>query len=443
MQMNELWEKACELLREEINTIAFNTFISNNVIPVRLEEDTLVLRIVADMLKNYISDTYRDKFASALSQAAGHRMKVKIVTAAELEKEQERVREVVPHAAGSVMLNPKYNFDSFIVGNNNRLAHAAALAVAEAPGCSLSSNPLFIYGGVGLGKTHLMHAIGHDVMDRFPEKRLLYISSEKFTTELVAAIQQNNSAEFRQRYRNVDVLMVDDIQFIAGRETTQEEFFHTFNELRENGKQIVLTSDRPPKDIQRLEERLQSRFGWGLTVDIGKPDFDTRIAILTAKAQHEHVDVPKEVIEMIARSVDTNIRDLEGSLNRLIAYAGLMKISITMEVAQAALHDMLEKKNQRVINAESITKAVCSFYSLTPEDLTGPSRRRDVTMPRQIAMYLIREMTSMSLPQIGAAFGKRDHTTVLHACKLVEESLRTSPDIARQVGDLRHMVQGS
>ena len=275
---------------------------------------------------------------------------------------------------------------------------------------------------------------------QYRDKRLLYITSETFTNELISAIQQNRNTEFRNRFRSVDILMVDDIQFIAGRDSTQEEFFHTFNTLHEARKQIILTSDKPPQDIARLEERLKSRFAWGLTADISKPDIETRIAILREKARQEHVSIPDEVMEQIADNVDTNIRELEGCFNRLVAYAKLVNQPITMELTMAALKDVLEKKAHRTITADIIMQTVCDFYNLRMEELTGSSRRREITVPRQIAMYLIREMTELSLPQIGTCFGGKDHSTVLHSCNTVANNMKSSADLNRQVNDIRQLV---
>lgn len=435
MDVQELWAKACELLRNETNAYIYD-YISKNLTPVKLEQDVLVLRIPMEPMKVMVNNRYTAVISTCLSEVAGHTVTARILTKEEIDEESRKPQPVEKDA--SLQLNPRYTFDTFVVGNNNRFAHAAALAVAEAP--AEAYNPLFIHGGSGLGKTHLMHAIGHYVQQQYKDMRLLYITSESFTNELISAIQQNRNTEFRNRFRNVDILMVDDIQFIAGRDSTQEEFFHTFNALHEAGKQIVLTSDKPPQDIARLEERLRSRFAWGLTADISKPDIETRIAILREKARQEHIAMPGEVMEQIAANVDTNIRELEGCFNRLVAYAKLVNQPITPELTMVALKDVLEKKAHRVITADIIMQTVCEFYSLKMEELTGSSRRREITVPRQIAMYLIREMTELSLPQIGTCFGGKDHSTVLHSCNQVANNMKNSADLNRQVNDIRQLV---
>ncbi len=435
MDVQELWKKACELLRNETNAYIYD-YISKNLSPVKLEQDVLVLRIPMEPMKVMVNNRYAAVISTCLSEVAGHTITARILTQEEIDSESAHAPAV--ERDSSMQLNPKYTFDTFVVGNNNRFAHAAALAVAEAP--AEAYNPLFIYGGSGLGKTHLMHAIGHYVQQQYRDKRLLYITSETFTNELISAIQQNRNTEFRNRFRSVDILMVDDIQFIAGRDSTQEEFFHTFNTLHEARKQIILTSDKPPQDIARLEERLKSRFAWGLTADISKPDIETRIAILREKARQEHVSIPDEVMEQIADNVDTNIRELEGCFNRLVAYAKLVNQPITMELTMAALKDVLEKKAHRTITADIIMQTVCDFYNLRMEELTGSSRRREITVPRQIAMYLIREMTELSLPQIGTCFGGKDHSTVLHSCNTVANNMKSSADLNRQVNDIRQLV---
>ncbi len=435
MDMQELWSRTCELLRADISPISYNTWIGTNLTPVKLVGDLLVLRITMEKMRVMVTQRYVPVICDCASQVAGHRINVSVLTEAEIQAEANKAETV---NEGVVQLNPRYTFDTFVVGSNNRFAHAAALAVAEQP--AEAYNPLFIHGGVGLGKTHLMHAIGHYIQEQYPEKRLLYITSETFTNDLITAIAQNRNLEFRSRFRNVDVLMVDDIQFIAGRDSTQEEFFHTFNALHTSGKQIILTSDKPPQDISRLEERLRSRFAWGLIADISKPDVETRIAILTKKANREHLSMPQSVIDMIASSVDSNIRELEGCSNRLVAYAKLVNQPITMELAQTALKDVLEKKQHRVITADVIMQTVCEYYSLKKEDLISASRRREITVPRQIAIYLTREMTELSLPQIGDCFGNRDHSTILHSWKLVGDNMKNSADLTRQINDIRQMV---
>jgi len=338
------------------------------------------------------------------------------------------------------MLNPKYVFNRFIVGKSNQLAHAACQAVAERPAGAY--NPLFLYGGVGLGKTHLLHAIGHDVMKRIPGIKVLYVSSEKFTNDLINAIRDQRNENFRNIYRSADVLLIDDIQFIAGKESTQEEFFHTFNALHGANKQIVLSSDRPPKAILTLEERLRSRFEWGLIADIQPPDLETRIAILRAKAESVAVRVPADVIDFIARKVQSNIRELEGALNRIIAYAQLNSAPLTVDLAAASLNDIAVNSRRRPVNAERIVETVSSFFNLEPEDLKTGSRSREVLVPRQIAMFLMREEIEMPFIQIAGYFGKRDHTTAMHSYEKIENLVESDNQMRQEVLTIRQMLYG-
>ncbi len=440
MDVAELWRKTCDILQKDMNYISYQTFIENNLFPVSVTEDTLTLRIVMEQMKSMVVNRYQELIVNCLTQVVGHPMECIIKSESELKKEQEQTRVKKESTSPQIVqLNPRYTFETFVVGNGNRFAHAAALAVAQQP--SEVYNPLFIYGDVGLGKTHLMHAIGHYVQEEYPDKKLLYITSETFMNELISAIQQGRNLEFRNRFRTVDILMVDDIQFIGGKDSTQEEFFHTFNELHNAGKQIILTSDKPPQEIARLEERLKSRFAWGLTADITKPDVETRIAILRRKAISEHVECPDEVFSMIAEQIASNIRELEGSFNKLVAYAQLVHEPITKELCEQALRDVFREHSQKhVVNAETIIKTVGNYFSLKPTDLTGAGRRRDIMIPRQIAIYLTRELTEMSLPQIGTAFGNRDHSTVLHSISQISKAIQENDGVASQVDDLRQMV---
>jgi chromosomal replication initiator protein len=333
-------------------------------------------------------------------------------------------------------LNPRYSFDTFIVGNSNRLAHAASLAVAEAPGESY--NPLFLYGGVGLGKTHLLHAIGHQGVQT--GLAVLYVSSEQFTNEIVNAIRYRTTEEFRAKYRSVDILLVDDIQFIAGKESTEEEFFHTFNSLYELSKQIVICSDRPPKAIVSLEERLRSRFEWGLIADIQPPDLETRMAILRVKADALRYRVPDEIIAYIAGRVQTNIRELEGCLNRLMAYQQLHRTELTIEVARAAMSSLGEDVRESRLNSRQIAEVVAEFYHISLEAMCGKQRDKHIVMPRQIAMYLIRQETTVSLLEIGQLFGGRDHSTVLHACEKIDRAVNINPILRREIVAIREQL---
>ncbi len=336
-------------------------------------------------------------------------------------------------AARSLSLNPRYSFENFIVGSSNRLAHAAAQAVAENP--STAYNPLFLYGGVGLGKTHLLHAIGNYCQEQ--GLRALYVSSEEFTNDMINAIRSHTTQAFRDKYRSTDVLLVDDIQFIAGKESTQEEFFHTFNTLHGQNKQIIVSSDRPPKSLVTLEERLRSRFEWGLTADIQLPDLETRLAILRSKAERLGHSVPADIIEMIARSVQSNIRELEGALNRIVAFADLSGMPMTAQLAHLALTDLLPQRGD--VKPDAVVDMVARAYNLSVDRLLSPDRSREVALPRQIAMYLMRE-TNLSLPQIGQALGGRDHTTVMYACEKVADLLERDDKVRRQVVQIRQQL---
>lgn len=335
-------------------------------------------------------------------------------------------------------LNPKYTFENFVVGPNNNLAHAAAMGVAESPGKAY--NPLFIYGDVGLGKTHLMHAVGHYMAERFPDKRIEYVSTESFTNDLINAIRDDRMTQFRNRYRSVDLLLVDDIQFLAGKERTQEEFFHTFNALYENHKQIILSSDRPPKDIQTLEGRLRSRFEWGLITDIQSPEYETRVAILKMNAEHNRIDIPQEVLELIARQVTKNIRELEGALMRVVAFSSLNNVPFSRAVAAKALSNIFAPQEVKV-EMMDVLRQVASHYNMPPDVIRGSGRVREVVVPRQVAQYLIRELTDHSLPEIGQFFG-RDHSTVMHAISKVTEQLGKDQEVTASVELLRRKMQG-
>jgi len=435
MNLDEIWSGACRLLKKEISDISYKTWIEGALKPVKIAGDCLYLEITAGFMKSMLTK-YEVLIKNAVSEVAGKEMNVEILTHQECEALNARKEEAPQQVTG---LNPKYTFDTFVVGSGNRFAHAASLAVAEAP--AEAYNPLFIYGGVGLGKTHLMHAIGHYVRQQNPKAQLLYITSENFTNELISAIQQNKNVEFRDRFRNVDVLMVDDIQFIAGRDSTQEEFFHTFNALHTAGKQIIMTSDKPPKDINRLEERLCSRFEWGLIADIQKPDVETRIAILRKKADSDRIPVSEDVLELIAERIDSNIRELEGSLTRLVAYASLCGRPIDRALAEEALKEVFAQRETRRITCQTIQEAVANYYSITVEDMKSARRSREVAVPRQVAMYLTREMLGLSLPQIGEAFGGRDHTTVMYACQKIQEGMAASPSLASLVDDIRKLLK--
>ena len=440
MNLEALWEQTCALLSKDMNYVSYSTWVEGNMVPSAIHEDEVVIGVKMEGMIPLIQKKYLKLIEKCLSETAGRPLRVTLLSKNAAEQMNTTVAtpdndENDPH------LNPKYTFENFVVGNANRFAHAAALAVAESP--AEAYNPLFIYGGVGLGKTHLMQAIGHFIHQNDPSKRILYMTSESFTNELISAIQQKKTFEFREKIRKVDVLMVDDIQFIAGRESTQQEFFNTFNELHNDNKQIVLTSDKPPKDIQRLEERLCSRFEWGLVADIQRPDIDTRVAILREKTMQENIDVPDDVLQLIAGKIDSNIRELEGCLTRLVAYSSLVKEPITTELCEQALKEIFDQRRHKQITAELIMQTVSDYYGLTLNDLIGPTRKREITVPRQIAMYLTRELTGMSLPQIGSVFGGRDHTTVMHSCKTVEAGMDGESNLSMVVNDIKRLVKNA
>ena len=438
MDHAEIWEQAKQLLREEVPSISYNTWIEQPLHPVYFEDGTLALEVTNDLYEQTIRSRYLQMIAEAVSRIAGQETKVRLMSIQErraYQQQQEQDRR--QSSAEDNMFNPKSTFETFVVGSSNQFAHAAALAVAEQPGQAY--NPLFLYSGVGLGKTHLMHAVGHYIQDHFPSLRILYMPSETFTNELVAAIKNNRNNEFRERFRNVDVLMLDDIQFIAGREATQEEFFHTFNALREHDKQIIISSDKPPREIARLEERLRSRFEWGLIADIQKPDFDTRVAILRKKAENEGIEVADEVLELIARRIDSNIRELEGSLTRVSAMAKLRHSPIDETIVGEALRDISAVRDPKRITPDVIIDCVSDYYNLSPTLLRGDSRKKEIAHARHVAVYLTREMTGMSLPRIGDAFG-RDHSTIINSCDKVTRLMETSQDLRSAVADIRRMV---
>ena len=401
-----------------------------------------ILRFETRSFANFTAkEKYDELIRTALQRAAGRPVSYVILTPAEAAAPVKSAPPAAPDKDSGSMLNPKYTFSTYVIGKSNNFAHAAAYAVSQSPGDTY--NPLFLYSGVGLGKTHLMHAIGHAILEKNPGARILYITSETFTNDLVKAIGSNTNFEFRNRYRNVDVLMVDDIQFIAGKEQTQEEFFHTFNALYEARKQIVISSDKPPKDIPTLEERLRSRFEWGLIADISKPDLETRIAILQKKAELEHLDVPDEVNTYIATKVESNIRELEGCLTRVLAYANISHKPLSEEVAAEALRDMIPVKDPRRITPDLIMAIVAEYFSVSVDDLKSKRRNREITVPRQVAMYLIRELNGASLPRIGLEFGGRDHTTVIHACDKVAEDIQRDASMRSTVEALKKRIQGA
>lgn len=448
MQVGDLWQKALLIMEKQVSKPSFETWLKSTK-PLHFENNTIIIEVPNDFAKDWLESRYYDLIKGSLEEILKHEVGLMFVLPAlEANSIPEFPNPAISMAVknninnnddtGPAYLNPKYTFDTFVVGNSNRFAHAASLAVAEAP--AKSYNPLFIYGGVGLGKTHLMQAIGHHILASVPLTKVFYVSSEKFTNELINSIRDDKPEEFRNKYRNMDILLVDDIQFLAGKERTQEEFFHTFNALYEANKQIIISSDRPPKEIPTLEDRLRSRFEWGLITDIQPPDLETRIAILRKKAKLENLQVPSDVINYIANQIPSNIRELEGALIRVMAYSSLIHSQITVDLASQALKDILPAQKPKMLTIDMIQKIVADFYKLRIEDFKTKKRTRTVAFPRQVAMYLCRELTDCSLPKIGEEFGGRDHTTVMHAHEKISQSLKEDGILQSEVKELKNII---
>ncbi len=445
-EIKEKWEEIKEYIKVEfdINPVSYDTWIA----PLQLFDvvDNLVKITIPSENShalNYITNKYKSFFTVAISEMFNSTYEVVFIldkANEDFEEEKNLINSVASNINYiNANLNSKYKFTSFITGNNNKLAKSAALAVAESPGEVY--NPLYIYGGVGLGKTHLMHAIGHEILKRNPEMRVLYISSEKFTNELINSIRNNTTEEFRQKYRKIDVLLVDDMQFLYKKVGTQEEFFHTFNALYDAKKQIILSSDRPPREIETLEERLRSRFEWGLQTDIQAPDLETRVAILKKKAVLENISVPNDALFYIASRIDSNIRELEGALTRVVAYSSINNQPITTELVSEAMNAIYPKERTQAITIELIQEIVAAYYSLDVKELSAKKRTRELAFPRQIAMYLCRKLTDYSLPQIGNEFGGRDHTTVLHACEKIDKDRQEDTKLDAAIKELMQRIQ--
>jgi chromosomal replication initiator protein len=430
-----LWDKVLQHTERRVNPHSFATWFRPTR-QERLEDTSLVVRVPTRLFCKRLSDTYGEILQAVLTEIGRPGMTLEFVCAdAEpaLASQPVSPQAKLDFDSSNNQLNPRYTFDKFIVGSSNQFAHAAAVAVAEQP--SKSYNPLFLYGGVGLGKTHLMQAIGHALKRRNPALRLTYVSAEKFTNEVIASIRFERMAAFRDRFRNMDVLMVDDIQFIARAERTQEEFFHTFNALHDQQKQIVISSDCPPKEISAIEERLRSRFEWGLIADIQMPDLETKIAILQKKADSEHVHLPDDVAEFIARSIKSNIRELEGALIRLMAYASLTGVEINHSTAQQVLKAIIETQEKKV-TIEQIQKCVGEHFGMRAQDLKVRSNSKMIAFPRQVAMFLVKQLTTASLPEIGKQFGGKHHTTVLHSINKIELLRQTDKDLNKTINRL-------
>ncbi len=466
--LKELWKAALGDLQLAMPKANYDTWFKETYV-VSEEDDVFCIGVPNAFAREWLDNKYRTQVRASLQRLVGRTVDVRFITVpggvaqtggsgqrssnwqesgrsnANPSGSSQAVTPVAPaserrsdQSPVTAILNPRYTFATFVVGSNNRLAHAAALSVAERPGHSY--NPLFVYGGSGLGKTHLMHAIGHAVLSRHPKKRVAYATSEKFTNEFINSIRGQKSEEFRERYRRIDVLLIDDFQFIAGKEGTQEEFFHTFNAIHEEGKQIIMSSDRPPKAIPQLEDRLRSRFEWGLIADISAPDLETRTAILRAKAEAANVAVPPLVIDFLAQRIVSNIRELEGALTRIVAYATLNAVAVTTELAQTILQNILYNPRKQSLSPERIVETVAKYYGVPSDQLRGKARDKQIVLPRQIAMYLMREETEAPLLRIGEALGGRDHSTILHGCEKIEREMGENDDFRRDINALRESL---
>lgn len=439
---NEIWIYLKNKFKEDLSKVSFDTWIASAQI-LSISNQTITVKVPTTLHKEYWENHLATKIVEYIYEYAGQEITPRFVTKDEQEQQEiEEVETLEVSSARSINnrsseLNSKYIFDTFVIGKGNQMAHAAALVVSEEPGTIY--NPLFFYGGVGLGKTHLMHAIGHQYLSINPDKNVKYVSSETFANDFISSIQNRKQEEFRNKYRTVDLLLVDDIQFFADKEGTQEEFFHTFNALYDDRKQIVLTSDRLPNEIPKMQERLVSRFAWGLSVDITPPDLETRIAILRKKADAERLELPNDTLSYIAGQIDSNIRELEGALVRVQAYATMQNREITTSLAADALKSMV-KGYDKEISISRIIDEVAKYYSIKPEDIKGKRRIKEIVIPRQIAMYLSRELTESSFPKIGSEFGGKDHTTVLHAHDKITDLIEVDSQTKREINELKEKL---
>jgi len=454
VDVQQVWQDTLEIVRGELNTPTFKTWFEQTA-PLGVVDHEMLVSVQNEFARDWLESRYMSLLCSALTQVTGSPMEVRFRVlgdtavvehvAEPVVVEPVAVQPAIPErrrAAGETELNPKCTFDSFVVGPSNQFSYHVALAVAETPGSAY--NPLFIYGGVGLGKTHLLQAIGSYVQSGYPHMKVKYVSSEQFTNDFINSLGDRDKSRiegFRRSYRENDVLLVDDIQFIAGKEGTQTEFFHTFNTLREAGKQIVLSSDRPPSEIGDIEERLRTRFGWGLIADIQPPDLETRIAILRRKAEADRIAVPDDVLSLIADRFSHNIRELEGALLRVVAFSSITRHAIDLDLAQSVLKDIFPERSARPISISTIQQEVCRFYGISKNELIGSKRAQSIVYPRQVAMYLARELTDYSLPRIGDEFGGRDHTTVMHANKKIQALMNEQRDVYSQIQTLTNLIK--
>ena len=439
--VQDKWKEILQRVRDEheLSEISFTTWIEP--LTIHSVEDNLITILVPSekMGLDYVSKKYTLPIKVAIAEITGVNYEIRFILPEEVK--QEKAPAPVQKNLYVPNLNPKYTFDTFVVGSNNKFAHAASLAVAESPGEIY--NPLFLYGGVGLGKTHLMHSIAHFILQKNPSSRILYVTSEEFTNEVIEAIRNSNNTamtKFREKYRNIDVLLIDDVQFIIGKESTQEEFFHTFNSLHSAKKQIIISSDKPPKDMEILEERFRSRFEWGLIADITLPDYETRMAILHKKEEMDGYDINEEVIKYIANNIKSNIRELEGAINKVMAFAKLEKKEVTLELAEQALKDIISPDEKKVITPDYIISMVAEHFDVTVDDLCGNKRNSKIVTPRQIAMYLCREIISTPLKSIGKCLGNRDHTTIMHGIDKIEKEINNDENLKNTIETLKKKI---
>lgn len=440
----QIWDTALSIIKSNISQTSFNTWFLK-IKPVKYTANTYYFLSENEFEKGILESRHLPLITNALAEVTGKNSQVKIILKQDelLEPSLQTFENInidQPTQKFNTM-NPKYTFDSFVIGENNRFAHAACVAVSEAP--SERYNPLFIYGGVGLGKTHLMQAIGHYILSYAPNKNVIYVSSEKFINDFIDAIQNKTNTAFINKYRSADILLIDDIQFLSNKEATQIEFFHTFNTLYQENKQIVISSDRPPKEIPSLEERLRSRFESGLITDITAPNFETRIAILRKKAASFSDEIPNEVLSFIADSIHSNIRELEGALTTVFAYSKLHNTDISLDSANNALKDIFRKKDDIIVTSDYIKEVTSKYFNISVEAINSKKRTRAIALPRQVAMYLTRDMTDLSLPKIGAEFGGRDHSTVIYACQKISEEMDNSTDFKNLIIRIQKEINGN
>lgn len=439
MDINQSWNAALKLIEQEISSsIGFETWILP-IVPVGIDGSRFLLQVSDNVCKEILEKRHLTLIRSALKNVTGINYDIVILTEGE-KTPVHTTAEVKKEESGDVArnLNPKYVFSSFVVGNSNRMAHAASLAVAESP--AKAYNPLFLYGNSGLGKTHLMHSIAHFILDKNPAAKVLYVTSETFTNELILSIQNNKNEEFRNKYRNIDVLLIDDIQFISKKEGTQEEFFHTFNALHSAGKQIILTSDKPPKDMETLEDRIRSRFEWGLIADIGTPDYETRMAILRRKVEADDMKLSDEILNYIATNIKSNIRELEGALNKLLAYSNLEKTDITMEIAMKELQNIITPDKPREITPQLVIEVVTEHFNISLDQMISKNRSNEIARPRQIAMYLCKNMTDIPLDSIGQLLGGRDHSTIIHGIKKIADEYESNENTRNLIETIKKKI---